>query len=54
MQKCEVAINDFWQIFDSDKLLQSSPKSRNMDHKMRAMINGGFVSFFEQSRYLPK
>ena len=53
-QKCEVAIADFWQIYEADTLLQDSLKSRNMDLKMRAMINGGLVSFFEQSRYLPK
>jgi hypothetical protein len=53
-KKCEYAIADFWQVYESDTVLQDSLKSRSMDLKMRAMINGGLVSFFEQSRYLPK
>jgi predicted secreted protein len=53
-QKCEKAIDSFWQVYDNDALLQNSLKERGMDFKMRAMINGGLVSFFEQSRYLPK
>ncbi len=53
-QKCKAAIDNFWQIYYTDTTIQESLKRRNMDLKMRAMINGGLVSFFESSRYLPK
>jgi hypothetical protein len=52
--KCEKAITEFWQVYNNDTKLQDSLKSRDMNIKMKSMINGGLVSFFEQSRYLPR
>lgn len=52
--KIEKAIGDFWQIYDSDKILKNSLIDRKMTLRMKSLISGGFESWFRGSRYLGK
>lgn len=42
----------FWKVYDNDKILNQSLVNRNINHKMKALIEGGFLSFFNDSRFL--
>jgi hypothetical protein len=52
--KVDFAINQFWNTYDNDQLLQKFLQENNIDLKMRNMIEGGVQSFFKESRYLGK